>query len=432
MYRGELSRFSRGIYGALKLDDPAAYRLEEIKFLREKTSNKPEHVRKSVNHIEKSRQKQIIIFIDNADQRDYETQQSAFLIAQDISANWSAIVFLPIRPETFHRSVRSGGALSGYHARAFTIHPPRIDRVLQKRISFALKISQGEIPVKKLQNTNVILSNLQDILKVILESFNNSQDSYKRSIPEAIENLSGGNVRLALDILKVFLGSGHVNTKKIIDIYRESGRYTIAPHEFLRAIIYGDQVYYDPNRSIIANLFDVTTQDPREHFLMPIALSQLEYWLNEDKKDGYIENIKFYNHLQGLGYTVSQVDQCLIRAENHKLIEFSSRQSPTEQAKNPPSLRVTAIGLYHVQRLISLFAYIDAVTVDMPIIAISNVDTPFLQDASTISERADRALLFCDYLDEQWTKVTVAADPFDWAQISENLHREIRRLKERF
>ena len=52
--------------------------------------------------------------------------------------------------------------------------------------------------------------------------------------------MSAGNVRLALDLVRQFFGSGHINTQKILDIYHRSGGYRIPLHEFLRAIIYDD------------------------------------------------------------------------------------------------------------------------------------------------------------------------------------------------
>lgn len=44
---------------------------------------------------------------------------------------------------------------------------------------------------------------------------------------EFVENLSGGNVREALVFLNTFVGSGHINTLKILDIEDEDGNYLI-------------------------------------------------------------------------------------------------------------------------------------------------------------------------------------------------------------
>jgi hypothetical protein len=83
-----------------------------------------------------------------------------------------------------------------------------------------------------------------------------------------VDNLSSGNIRRALDFLNAFIGSGHVNATKILDKYNQQGSYTIPVHEFMRAVIYDDHEHYDPSTSPIANLFDISTPDGREHFLL--------------------------------------------------------------------------------------------------------------------------------------------------------------------
>ncbi len=65
---------------------------------------------------------------------------------------------------------------------------------------------------------------------------------------ELIDNVSGGNVRVALDQVKAFMGSGHIDTEKIVRVYEEAGSYLVPLHEFLRAILFGDAKYYDRNK----------------------------------------------------------------------------------------------------------------------------------------------------------------------------------------
>src|SRR5665648_1065909 len=179
------------------------------------------------------------------------------LIAQEFSEHLPATVFVALRPETFQYSM-SQGALSGYHPKAFTINPPRIDKVLEKRLSYALKITNGEIPINILQDgTKIQLTNLNDIIKVFMKSIEHSNE-----LVEFIDNISSGNVRIALNIVKDFFGSGHVDTEKIIGIYNDTGDYLIQMHEFIRAVIYGDGEYYNSQtHNNITNLFDVSSND---------------------------------------------------------------------------------------------------------------------------------------------------------------------------
>ena len=106
-----------------------------------------------------------------------------------------------------------------------------------------------------------------------------------------IDNMSAGNVRLALDLVRQFFGSGHINTQKILDIYHRSGGYRIPLHEFLRAIIYGDTYHWDPSRSSIANMFALRHSDPKEHFAIPICVTAVT---NLVTKDGWAETANIY------------------------------------------------------------------------------------------------------------------------------------------
>ena len=202
------------------------------------------------------------MILDNSDQRDESIQQQVFLISQEIAKHWSTAVFVTLRPETFHRSQQIG-ARSGYHPKAFSVSPPRVDIVLEKRLSFALKLTRGEIPIQSLpEGMGVRLSSLESVICSFLKSLKSNKE-----LSECIDNISGGNIRLALDLVRGFFGSGHVDTPKIVKIQRDEEKgYTVPLHEFLRAVIFGDNLYYDSSRSPTANLFDISSNDLKNIF----------------------------------------------------------------------------------------------------------------------------------------------------------------------
>jgi hypothetical protein len=424
IYDLELQRFSRGIYGELKASQPSAYAEKEFAFLEGKLTDKPQHLKNSLEHIQKARRKQIIIFLDNSDQRTYTTQQQVFLMAQEIASNWPATVFVTLRPETFHLSLRSGGTLSGYHPKAFSISPPRVDRVLERRLNFGLRLTRGQLPIQSLSQVKVQLANLDAIICSFIDSLNSHRD-----LGEAIDNIAAGNIRVALELVQNFFGSGHVDTEKICRIHAETGRYTVPLHEFLRAVIYGDAVHYDPARSYVGNLFDVAGADPREHFILPILLAHLTTWTGTGSHEGMISTPLLYERLQALGYLPEQIDDAVQRAHRHQLIEISGRRNPEVGKELPPSVRATSDGAYHVERLARLFAYVDAVIVDTPIFDPGIRGK--IRDARNLDERLFRAELFCSYLDTIWPAVRVSDGPFMWPTCSETIRAEIRWIRDR-
>jgi hypothetical protein len=422
VYHGELERFSRGIYADLRTTNPGLYMEKEIQFLEEKLRNREDHVKHALEHLAKGWKKQIVIFLDNADQRDDNTQQATFLIAQEIAERWPAAVFVALRPETFYRSTRSG-ALSGYHPKAFTISPPRIDRVIEKRLGFGLKICDGEIPVQALtKNTIVNLNSLSSVIVAFMTSLR-----YNNDLSECIDNIANGNVRLALDLVKGFFGSGHVNTEKIVEIWDETHSYVVPVHEFIRAVIYGDAKYYDPDRSVLANVFDVSHSDSREHFALPILIALLG---NSAKAiEGFVETHIVYEELQGLGFTPEQIDAVVVRAHRGKLVETSARRIPVPGQVMPEALRATSVGLYHVQRLCQMFSYVDAMIVDTPVF--DPLVRASIKDAQRIEDRLARCEIFQHYLDDQWNHMRGKGTAFDWDKVSQALEAEIVRIRSR-
>lgn len=419
IYHADIERFRHGIHGDLKESNPSLFREKEVSFLEAKTQQREVHLRLSLQHLERGRKQQIVLFLDNADQRSDATQQEAFLIAQEFATSWPIAVFATLRPETFHRSLRTG-ALSGYHPKAFTISPPRIDLVIEKRLAFALEIASGAVPLESHQ-MKARFPNLIAIINVFMKSLKKQRDLH-----ELIDHVAGGNVRLALDLVKDFLGSGHVDTQKIVAIYEETGNYTVPVHEFLRAVIFGDAMHYDSERSPIANLYDVSAPDGREHFLLPLLLAALGEWSGPGVESGFVETSRVYSRMQGWGFTPYQIDAGLVRAHRHKLIETAARKEPQIGQGLPAAIRVTTVGVYHVKRLVNLFAYTDPIIEDTPIL---NAEARgVIVHSESIEDRVQRARVFRKYLDDQWNMLKSTDLPFDWTTHSKSLADDIDRV----
>lgn len=412
----------KSIYSDLfKSNNPIGVQ-KELELLEKKLSSRDEHLRRSLGHISRGHKKQIIIFIDNCDQRSDEDQQIAFLISQEIAENWDATVFLTLRPETFHNSIRSG-ALSGYHPKAFTISPPRIDEVISKRLKFALKIARGEKVLSSVSVTGKF-ENLAKLIVVFQESIHKNKSLYT-----FIDNISIGNTRRAIDLLKNFFGSGHTNTEKILKIFNNQGDYLISVHEFIRSVIYGDNVYYHSESSPIVNLFDITSRDSKEYFLSPIVLKLLLDASTKGKNNGFYGTNEIYGSLQSLGFDLLQIDRVILNLYKGQLIEATERGAFFDEDSMPSMFRITPKGAYLVEEMVCMFTYIDAMIVDTPIID-DKVRLKVI-DEESIQSRLERADIFVSYLDNVWNQVSNKPLVFDWEVLSLRLKNDIKRIKER-
>jgi hypothetical protein len=394
VHHSDLQRFSRGIYKNLRTTDRPAYDTKELEYLANLLNDTENHLKKSIEHIVKARRRQVVIVLDNVDQRPPPFQEQAFLISQSLAEKWPVTVFVSLRPETFNLS-KVAGVLAAYHPKVFTISPPRVDQVLVKRISFAVKLLKdtGRLPWFP-AGLNVHSDTILNYMGMLLMAFQSSEP-----IIELVENLSGGNIRRALDFVSSFVGSGHVASGKILRILEEQGRYNLPLHEFLRAIIYGDLQNYHPTHSLVANILDIASPDEKEHFSIAIAVSFIHRKGKVGGTDGYVGRSDVVECLQLLGFHPRQIESILSRAIAADLI--ATPQGPSK-TKTEERYRVTTIGAYSVDRLLCLFSYIDAIIVDTPIVDPAARQKIQDTDNSPLLDRLDRAKIFIDYMDHCW------------------------------
>jgi hypothetical protein len=422
IYRRDLERFDKSVDGQLKSIDERAYALRRIEYLRGLVEHRSEHLKRSIARITRTRRRQVVIFLDNVDQRDHKDQNRVFLAANELASSWDASVFVTLRPETYYESQRYG-AISGYHPRVFSIAPPRSDVMLQKRIDFALRVLESGGDVRTSSGGLTLESeNLELFLRVLEHNF-----ARNRSLMALIDNLAGGNMRRALSFVTQFIGSGHVDTEKIVGVERRTpGDYFIPVHEFLRSLMYGDNEYYDPHTSPVANLFAVDRPESRNHFLLPLAL---EYVLSRgDAKDsaGYVEIAEVYKHLQGLGFSLEAVSFALDYLGRFRLIEAPLSDFEVAHADRA---RATTVGAYTLRQLPRLFTYCDAILVDVPIMdptARSEIGNVY-----SIAGRLERVSVFQRYLDSCWADAGLAELSWAWPSVSKLLADDVSAVRRR-
>jgi hypothetical protein len=421
VYNVRIDQFSKGIHGRLQEMDPNAYVKAEIAFLEELTRDREEHLKASLSHFSKGQRRQIVIFMDNVDQRPISFQEQVFLIAQTMASEWPLTAFLALRPETFSES-RARGYLAAYQPRVFTIDPPRIDQVLVKRLDFAISSLKahglaGMLPF----GTDVSSSSLLDYMTMLRDALEHSGP-----IIEMIDNMCAGNVRAALDFLMSFVGSGHVDAKRILDSLQEKGRYVLQFHDFLRAVLLGDGEYYDPASSPFVDIFDISSFRADEHFLVPVMVSYIERQGQLGGAEGYVERDQLYRAMVEAGFHSNQIRAALDRCLDKGLIASPVRLSGGAANR----LRVTTAGAYTVKRLPSMMVYVDAIVVDVPI---TDVDArTAVRDVRLLDDHLDRAEIFLGYLDKCWAIAAARLGKFyDWPAIAGTCRSDISTIRQK-
>lgn len=417
VYASEISRFSRGVWGQKKDSDPTLYETKLLEMIADLCEKKDVHLKRAINTRAKSENRQIIVCLDNADQRDYEVQQDTFIISQELAKDWNTTVFVSVRPQTFFKSKRSG-ALSAYPHKVFTISPPRIDLVIQKRLSFALEMAEGKIPLEVASYVQVNSKNLAVFLKVLIDSLATNNE-----LKEFLTNITGGNIRNAIELIVNFIGSPNVDAQKIIELAQQNSdnkKYVVPLHEFTKSALLGDYSHYNADTSIAMNLFDVSTSDTYEHFLTPILLAFLCSNNSKQDRDSFYSLNVLQEELQNNGFTINQIHYAIRRCTNRKLIETSQRITFDEDDKGlligdmPDNFRITTIGAYHLKKWVGSFTYLDAMVFDTPIFNdLINESLVTHLESLSINDRLERALSFKQYLQDLWRNYPHKPEYFD-------------------
>ena len=429
VYSSDIRRFSSGIYGEYKTKNQSLYDQKLTEMLADKIKAKDRYIKDSIIHISRQQKRQIIISLDNADQRDFDVQQKTFVVGHELAKEWNAAVFISVRPHTYYKSKQSG-AFSAYPSKIFTISPPRIDNVISKRLSLSLKMAEGEIPVQGLRDITLKTNELSLFLKSLIYSL-----SVNNEIVELLTNITGGNVRSAIELVKNFIGSPNVDNDKIINIMKSDNIYFIPVHEFSKSALLGEYSHFNPETSLAMNIFDVTYPDSKEHFLCSIILSFLDLSGNHRDKNCFAQHESIYQELQGFGFLPEQIEDSLKRMTNKKLIETSKRityeEDETDLIKDTAlCFRITSVGLYHVKKWIYTFGYLDAMVFDTPIFDSNIKDQLVLNiESFNIKDRYSRATLFKKYLLSTWREFDDIPSYFNFEELMALSNESFSRVK---
>jgi GTPase SAR1 family protein len=92
VYDLDIKRFRNSFKASLAKGNEGKLAQATHDYIDQLLSDRPGHLRRSIEHIALGRRQQIIFILDNADQRRADIQQEAFIIAQEFAQSWNAIV----------------------------------------------------------------------------------------------------------------------------------------------------------------------------------------------------------------------------------------------------------------------------------------------------------------------------------------------------
>ncbi|ASK89943.1 hypothetical protein [Sphingorhabdus sp. SMR4y] len=418
VYEDDFAEYDNSIEGRLKDIDAVGYEKGKIAFLKAKIDKLDQHLKASLTYIADKLGRQIMLVIDNADQRAFEIQQEAFLIAQEIASYRTALVFVALRPATFYES-KLKGALSGYQNSILSISPPPADEVIKRRLQFSLNVAEGKIAPIALEGVRLNVGSIASFLRATLRSIKSNKE-----IRTFLTNITGGNTRLVIEMITSFFGSPNVESERIVRIEDQTGNYKVPLHEFTKHALLGEYAHFNPTSSYVAcNIFDIFAGNPREHFISCLIIGYLASGLGIKDNDGFIGAKSIIAEMSRLGFDEESTRKSLQNLAVKRLIETPHahyREIPVVSSVLPDEyfFRATSIGTYHTRFWAGSFSFIDAVSIDTPIFdeAIRKI---VFEDINSlvIVDRYNRATAFKSYLETVWQEAAFDVNYYDFISV---------------
>jgi hypothetical protein len=392
----EIQRLKQTPKGKMYLKDKKAYEAYELEKIEEYQCDHHFYLTKVFEHLKRGRGCSLAIFLDNLDRRHDSIQEEAFLAASAMARDWACLVFVCLRPDTFYRS-KEDGVLDSVAPKIITVASPKTPILLKKRFQYARALAEGVVNKQEGVQRSSLGREVTLNLPSVASFFGCCIDSLRdKGLVALFDAVSNGNVRDLLRYTYQILTSKHLNTNKILE--KISSGYQIPVHEALRALLYGDSMHYDPNRSVFINLFDIERADPMEHFSRFLALHYLNRLSVSPQSGGFCPLADLIQYLCQLGYSAEHARNTIAFLHTKKYCTSRIIGLKWSELKDNDVIRSTSLGRYHVNELVNTFQYFDAITIDTPILDEQVRKTTV--DVQGIARRLNRTAAFVDYLDK--------------------------------
>jgi hypothetical protein len=391
----QLQRFTNS--SRYKLSEDADSRTKEEKaFIQEQLKDRHAYFKSVIRHLKRGQQKSVAIFFDNLDRRDAAIQEAAFLKASAIARDWECVVFICLRPTTFYASLKRG-LLDSLAPKTFTVGSPDLALILKRRFKFAEEIANGKIDSPILQDA-IKNRNVAFKLPSVAEIFTCCEFSTRKGVSSIamLSALSNGNIRVLLELTKRMISSGHLETGKILEKIKKTGTYLVPDFEAVKTLLYGDYDQFDPKFSIFVNLFDIYHSDSKEHFIRILILDYLNRFNDQNGGRSAIPYVDLINYLESSYFDVATIQRHLKVLVESECIDASIGVNSNES--HSQTVRIKTKGSYHITNLVTEFQYVDALTIDTPIMC--NTARAKITETTNIGERIARTRVFLKYLQE--------------------------------
>lgn len=402
LFSEEFEIFKRQVLEGLREDDVEYQKLLR-EFIQEHIKNIKLFAEKLSTRL-KTKNKGLIVFLDNMDQLNVELQDKCYLTAVEISKRLSCLVIISMREERFYNA-KTKGVLDAYHTPGYHLTAPVIPEVLVKRLEYIieeLKYTE-DLDLEFNIKSDSALITIKNFLEICTYQLKNDRSELSLFLRYATH----GDVRQALEFFKGFLKSGYTN----VDEISKHKYWTFQSHQVIKPMMIPDRIFYDETLSRIPNIFQLRNDHNSSHFTGLRILDLLNNKFGGQSSTGFVDIKYFIQEFEEKFSLTKECENYLDLFLRKGLIESSNRLE--EYSTQVDQIKITAFGKYMFEYLVFNFSYIDLVCLECGIydeelnnfLIRSASEELKLKNSRKIMDRMnlrmERAHRFISYLEQQ-------------------------------
>jgi hypothetical protein len=375
LYSVEINKFNKGIGKLLFDSNRIEYDNKLFKLLESCQNDLELTTRCYIRHLISEREKSLIITLDNCDKKDRDSQLLMFEVASWAKESFRSIIILPLRDETYDNYKDEKPLDTAIKEYSFRIESPSFHKILVRRVQLALnEIEKNMEATKKqinLDNNMYVNFDPSSESSIYLLAMLNSVLKNQNSIRKILTGLSGGNIRVALEMFLSFCSSGHIPNEEIVKIRNFDGNYAMPIHIAVKALMRGNRRYYNSNYSSVKNLIDVddTFSSIPTYFCRLAILRYLKLNATNTKNryTGYLSIHELINSLGYLGFEINSIKaqlQYLIKSRCVITEDFSIE---TDYISENTLIKIAPAGYAHIELFENNIVYLATIAEDTKI-----------------------------------------------------------------
>jgi hypothetical protein len=297
-------------------------------------------------------EKLLVVVLDNCDKRNREDQLLMFDVASWLKDTFPCMVFLPLRDTTYDQYRDEPPLDTVIKDLVFRIDPPLLEKVIYKRLGYALRVIQSQhSKFTYFLPNNMKVECARTEVATYIQSMISSlfQDTFFKRI---ITGLAGRNIRKGLEILLDFCKSGHIGEDELLKARQSLGEHRLPNYLIARILLKSKRKFYSDTDSHIKNLFNSNTEDSLPNPFMRLSIltwlrsTSREYGPNRTK--GFHKVSTLIGFLQSTGHATERAYYEIANLTNAGCI-LSEAQS--HEITDEDLIAISPSGLIHLDLL---------------------------------------------------------------------------------